>query len=603
MDFFEESADLLIGHVIEVSGTSIRVEIDNTLSDLTRVVNGRVCPVGQLASIIKIHYGRRILFAYVRLLRMRSEVALEFGQKPIAPADDSRILEADLFAEGSWRHGSEGGVLQFSRGVETYPLPLQKAYLTTPDEMEMIFASAEGNAENGSTSPLVPIAEYVGANGAICRANIDKLFGQHCAVLGSTGSGKSGTVAAILRSTIETKTAENESLHPRIVLIDPHGEYSSAFKKEGVVFRAYAASAEDAAQAALPLRLPLWLMSGDEIRSLIIGKTEHEATSQNNVIYKALKHARMVSAELVEPLPANVLGDQESTKKDGISDADISKFDRDKPIRFGIDEFVRHIDEVQGRKPGKPDIASATDRKSVDSILDKLSVLRSDPRSAYLMSEVDTDTLESVLGQLVSAGEQGQTLKIIDLSGVPNEVAGTLTAVICRILFTYKVWQTRAERERDPLLIVCEEAHRYVPNKGEAQYREAQDAVRRIAKEGRKYGLGLMLVSQRPSDVESTVLSQCNSWIVLRLTNSQDQSHVAQFLPDSLAGITRLLSSLARREAIFVGEAAAIPARIRIRELSDSQLPDSHDISYAKGWSEAPATADSISLVIERWIE
>ncbi|WP_166364453.1 ATP-binding protein, partial [Pseudomonas akapageensis] len=196
----------------------------------------------------------------------------------------------------------------------------------------------------------------------------------------------------------------------------------------------------------------------------------------------------------------------------------------------------------------------------------------------------------------------GSTLKLVDVSGAPNEVAGTLAAMICRLLFSYKVWQTKAQRNVDPLLIVCEEAHRYVPDRGEAQYREAQDAVRRIAKEGRKYGLGLMLVSQRPSDVESTVLSQCNSWVVLRLTNGRDQEHVSKFLPDSLAGITKILSSLARREAIFVGEAAALPARVRIRALDQNQLPDSHDISFAEGWSNAPFGNEDVHDITARWL-
>lgn len=218
------------------------------------------------------------------------------------------------------------------------------------------------------------------------------------------------------------------------------------------------------------------------------------------------------------------------------------------------------------------------------------------------MREDPGDSLDRAILQLTGADVNGSTLKIVDVSGAPNEVAGTLTAMICRMLFSYKVWQTKAERRKDPVLLVCEEAHRYVPDKGEAQYREAQEAVRRIAKEGRKYGLGLMLVSQRPSDVESTVLSQCNSWIVLRLTNGKDQEHVGRFLPDSLAGITKLLSSLSRREAIFVGEAAALPARIRIRALTKDQLPDSEDISFAQGWTQAPLDAQEVKSITDRWL-
>jgi hypothetical protein len=177
-----------------------------------------------------------------------------------------------------------------------------------------------------------------------------------------------------------------------------------------------------------------------------------------------------------------------------------------------------------------------------------------------------------------------------------------LTALIARLLFQYKLWQTREEREKDPVLFICEEAHRYVPNHGEAQYKEAQEAVRRIAKEGRKYGIGLMLVSQRPSDVEATVLSQCNSWIILRLTNASDQEHVSKFLPDSLIGLTKMLPSLTRREAIFVGEAAALPSRIRINKLSANQLPDSNDISFVNGWINEPTKIAELKKISDRWV-
>ena len=178
-------------------------------------------------------------------------------------------------------------------------------------------------------------------------------------------------------------------------------------------------------------------------------------------------------------------------------------------------------------------------------------------------------------GQLLSVDAQP---KIVDLSGVPNEVAGVSSAVIARTLFYLKVWQTPDERQNDPVLLVCEEAHRYVPNRGEAQYEAAQEAIRRIAKEGRKYGIGLLLVSQRPSEVEATVLSQCNSWIVLRIANDADREHVKAILPDSMAGLTKMLSGLRRQEAIFVGQAAVLPSRVLIRTLTPEQLPRSNDI-------------------------
>jgi DNA helicase HerA-like ATPase len=352
------------------------------------------------------------------------------------------------------------------------------------------------------------------------------------------------------------------------------------------------------------LKLPYWLMSSDEFRSLVIGKTEFEATSQTNMVYQAITYARLLCSGLIQNLGDNPQGEAKDNEPvTGITPDQILNFDRDKPIPFLLSEFVKHIDKVQGQKPGKGDnLAASSGRDKIDSILKKLKVLRSNPQLAFLLDEFcsTSPTLETVLSQFIGENED-KNLRIIDISGLPNEVAGPLTALIARLLFQYKLWQTREEREKDPILFICEEAHRYVPNHGEAQYKEAQEAVRRIAKEGRKYGVGLMLVSQRPSDVEATVLSQCNSWIILRLTNSNDQEHVSKFLPDSLVGLTKMLPSLTRREAIFVGEAAALPSRIRINKLKPDQLPDSNDISFVGGWTNEPTKTEKLKEITTRW--
>jgi len=212
----------------------------------------------------------------------------------------------------------------------------------------------------------------------------------------------------------------------------------------------------------------------------------------------------------------------------------------------------------------------------------------------------DTDPFSIIVKQFLGVGNP---VRIVDLSGVPNEVAGVASSVIARTLFSIKLWQTSVERESNPVLLVCEEAHRYVPNRGEAQYEAAQDAIRRLAKEGRKYGIGLLLVSQRPSEVEATVLSQCNSWIVMRITNDTDRGHVQSILPDGLAGLTKILSGLRRREAIFVGQAAMIPSRIMIRDLlkEGKKLPRSHDIDFDKGWQHTPITDEQLLEIGKRW--
>lgn len=601
MSIFREDKDLKIGKIIEVNGNSIKVEIDNKLNNLSRTVEGKVYSIGQMASVIKIHFGRKIIFGFVKMLRMSSESDL-IEEKQLSPSDDSRILEADLFGEATWIESKN--ILNFNRGIETYPLPLQYVYLTTKDELEKIYEAAEQAAETAH-DPMLPIGTYIGSNSAICRANMDKLFGNHCAILGSTGSGKSAAVAAILHAVIKYRYDER-SLCPRIVLIDPHGEYAKAFSDSAIVYRAYSESSVGG-ETSVELKLPYWLMSSDEFRSMIIGKTEHEATSQNNIVYEALSYARMVQAGIVKSLD-DPKGDEIPGLVEGKEENDRLNFDRDKPMPFKMEEFIKHVELVQGRKTDKRESRTASDStwQKVESVLKKIRVLRNNPQLAFIMEEYSSasPSIEDILAQLIGKidGCEKKNIRIIDISGLPNEISGPLTALIARLLFQYKLWQKSDERKIDPILIACEEAHRYVPNQGEAQYKEAQEAIRRIAKEGRKYGIGLMLISQRPSDVESTVLSQCNSWIVLRLTNSRDQDHVARFLPDSLSGLTKILSSLTRREAVFVGEAAALPSRIKIMELTKSQLPDSSDISFVDGWTHDLHDCSKIKEVTDRWV-
>jgi hypothetical protein len=610
MSPFQVVPDLRVGSVVEVAGTEIRIELDGDIAELTRTYAGRVYPIGQFASIIKVHFGRRILVAYVRLLRMRSEMAREEGWSAPPPGEDSRIIQADLFGECVWDEGK--GALDFRRGVRNYPLPGQAVHLTTQEEMRKIYEGAELVAA-GECNRMLPLGSYVGAEGTTCYANMDKLLGLHCAVLGSTGAGKSGTVAAIIHSLLEHKAkAGGDVIRPRIVVIDPHGEYSAAFGARAHVFRAYNLVSEQGATAQ-QLRLPYWVMTGEEFRDLAIGKTEYEATSENNIVYKALTHARLVTrgwakpAEVWEGKPAGSVDPAEPRPTNEGVRAKIAEYDRDTPDPFSLDEFIGHIKKEQGvrNKAGKWEAYAASDFKSHASVLDKLAVLRSDPRLSFMMAEhrAGEPDLPDILGQFVGEMNAGAKadVRVVDISGLPNEVAGPLTAAIARLLFQYKVWQTRAERERDPVLLVCEEAHRYVPDTGLAEYQSAQKAIRRIAKEGRKYGLALMLVSQRPSDVERTVLSQCSSWVVLRLTNAADQEHVIRVLPDNLAGLVRLLPALSRQEAIFVGEAAAVPARVMIRTLKNEQLPNSGDISFVEGWAKPPQEKSEIEKVVKRW--
>ncbi len=587
---FDVVKDLRIGHIVEVSGTSVRIELDGDVTELTRSHAGRVYPIGQMGSIIKIHFGRNLVFGFVTLLRMRSEDLIEQGQV-IPPEADQRIMEVELFAEGVWQAGASN--LHFKRGVTTYPLPRQGVYLLTWDEATLLYAAAEGQRKESEFDPLVEFATYVGAEGTQCRANIDRMFSMHCAVLGSTGSGKSGAVAAVLHSLLDHRAKKDLLCHPRIIVIDPHAEYGAAFKDRAVLFRAYDPLNNEETEGE-SVELPYWLMSADEFRMLVIGKTEQEATSQNNIVYKALTHARMAAAGLVDPVPADFVAPPNDglepdapRPKEGVQQEALDAFDSDKPRPFSLDEFFNHIKFRQAVKADGKAISATDYNQKFKSIVDKLGVLRRDPRVRFMMKSwtENSVTLSAILRQFVGdVDDADRDLRILDISGLPNEVAGPLTAALARLLFRYKIFQTPKERERDPVLLVCEEAHRYVPDRGEAEYAAAQGAVRRIAREGRKYGLGLMLVSQRPADVESTVIAQCGTWLVLRLTNQADQQHVARFLPDGLSGMTKSLPNLGQQEAIFVGEGAALPARVRINDLAADQLPQSRNAQFAMGW-------------------
>lgn len=616
---FTPVEDLKIGQVVEVAGTHVKVQVSDKISELSRTYNGRVYPVGQIGSMVKIHYGRKVIFGLVTLLRMRTEELLESGQA-ISTDSDQRVMEIQLLAEGSWN--SSKSKLSFKRGIKTYPLPQQGVFLLTNEETTCVYESAEGKSDE-KINPLVAFATYSAAESTFCRANINTMFGMHCAVLGSTGSGKSGTVAAIIHSVLEHKPEKftDKTLAPQIIVIDPHGEYGAAFKKRAIQYRAYNLATNLETQIdelQKEIKLPYWLMSSDEFINLVVGKTERSATSQNNTVQKALAHARMVAAGILKPCPNDFGADLSHLTNfddpdfcNGKDPADAQEFDIDKPRPFCLNEFENHIRYIQGGRWNKDKheslTASALASSSVPAVLDKLKVLRRDKRLLFLMENYSADNhlqLADIFNQLVGQpAEENKDIKIIDISGLPNEVAGPLTALISRLLFQYKVFQIQTEKEQDPILLVCEEAHRYVPDKGEAQYSAAQDAIRRIAREGRKYGIGLMLVSQRPSDVDSTVISQCGTWVVLRLTNSSDQQHVARFLPDGLSGMVNVLPVLSQQEAIFVGEGAALPSRIRIRDLKPHQLPDSTTIPFAAGWAKERLTIEQLKKIAQRMSE
>lgn len=567
---------LAIGTLIEVDGTRIVAELDAQRADLTRVYNGTAYPIGQFGSILKIHFGRKLLYAYVSRLRMKADFDRERGITVVGPSQ-ARVIEADLFGEAEWVRDSDGWELEFERGVSTFPLPQQRVFLTPRAELTLVFGRG-----NRST---IQLGEIVGSGGTPFYLDIDELLGKHTAVLGSTGAGKSGTVAYVLHALLDHGVVHSiENWSPTIVILDPHNEYGDAFRDSHL-----RCSTDEGS-----LLLPYWMLDLDETVSLFVGHSERAATSLTNILKVALLESRREGASLIgldrdrvtvdSPVPY-VLGDPSGLDHFGCREGALDL--------NGLVGFINRQRPADSRDKSK--------HEEFSRLIRRLDALCRDSRLTFMMSSwsySQHDPLQSVMAQFIGGTKP---IRIVDFSGVPNEIAGTASSAIARLLFNAKVWQTPDERRHSPVLLVCEEAHRYMPNTGEAQYAAARQAIQRIAKEGRKYGIGVMLVSQRPSELDATVLSQCNSWIVLRISNDADRAHIRAVLPDSLAGLSKVLSGLRQREVIVVGQAATVPARVRVEKLAQERRPNSHDIRFVDGWSKHRPSEEHLAEVGLRW--
>ena len=326
----EPIENLAIGKIIEVDGSRIIAELNADLTELSRIYGGEVYPIGQFGSIVRVHFGRRLIYAFVGRLRMKAEYEVERGMLP-STSGDERIIEADLFGEGEWQHSNDGHgpKLEFERGVATYPLPQQTLYLTPKSDLRYIYGHADGAS--------IQLGEHVGSGGAPCYAHLNELLGKHTAILGSTGAGKSAAVAAMLHGILDRgQTLGRETWHPRIVILDPHNEYSSAFPAHAHL------STEDGT-----LRLPYWLLNFQETVALLIGKTEFVATSQANIVKGALTAARQEGA--------HVLG------------LDADAITVDSPVPYSLETFRAAVESDKPTQPSR--------QESHNSILQKLDVL------------------------------------------------------------------------------------------------------------------------------------------------------------------------------------------------------------------------------------
>jgi len=521
-----------IGIVVEIAGSGSQIRMDaKTVAGLQSHADPSIAMSGQVGSQIKTAVGKSWLIANVRTLK-----AGEAGEL---------VAHVDFLGEGN--RDSAGKMTNFRRGVTRYPIPGAEVFPVSTEDMRAIFAASdEPHIEIGTVYPTDDI------RGALY---VDPMLGKHFAVLGSTGTGKSTSVSLILHRISEL------SPEGHIVMIDPHGEYSAAFKGCGELFNVD------------NLQLPYWLMNFEEHCEVLLTTHGSERQRDADILAKCLLAARTKGKDMSQ----------------------YGKVTVDSPIPY----LLTDLNAIIVNEMGKLDRAG--DTIPFQRLKTKLEELRADPRYTFMFSGMMvSDSMGGFLAKLFRLPSQGRPISIVDVSGVPSEITSVVVSVLARMVFDYSIW-SRTEAQR-PLLLVCEEAHRYVPKD---EHSETGQAVRkileRIAKEGRKYGVSLGLITQRPSDLAEGVLSQCGTIISMRLNNDRDQACVRAAMPEGARGFLDAIPALRNRECIVCGEGVAIPIRVRFDDLEPEKRPASSDPSFARLWRETGDEEGIISRTIKRW--
>ena len=460
--------------------------------------------------------------------------------------DSGAILaNIDFLGEGE-EEKLTGRIHSFRRGVTRYPIPGSLVYPATSNDLRQIYAS------DGRTS--IQIGTVFPTRDIRAGLYIDALLGKHFALLGSTGTGKSTSAALILHRICQSAPQGH------IVMIDPHGEYAAAFRHSGVIF--------DTSN----LQLPYWLLNFEEHCEVLLTSHGVDRQVDADILAKCLLQARMKS-RLAEGL---------------------GKVTVDSPIPY----LLSDLSTILQNEAGKLD--KGTSSVPYMRIKGKLDELKGDPRYQFMFSGVLVgDTMADFIGKILRLPAMDKPISIVDVSGVPSEVTSTVVAVLGRLIFDFAIWAR--DEETRPVLLVCEEAHRYVPNERNADGSSVGRILSRIAKEGRKYGVSLGLITQRPSDLAEGVLSQCGTIIAMRLNNDRDQAFVKAAMPEGARGFLDSIPALRNRECIICGEGVSIPIRVSFDELEEMRRPASADPSISELWRNAGGEEDMVQRTVMRW--
>jgi len=467
------------------------------------------------------------------------------NQKQDTKAPGGILAAVDFLGEGD-EERLTGRIHSFRRGVTGYPIPGALVYPATSQDLRQIYASdGRASVQIGNVYPTKDI-----------RAGlyIDAMLGKHFALLGSTGTGKSTSAALILHRICEAAPEGH------IVMIDPHGEYNAAFRNTGLVL--------DVSN----LQMPYWLMNFEEHCEVFLTSSGNARQEDADILSRCLLEARM----------KNRLAEQ------------MGKITVDAPIPYLLSDLTNIIQNHMGK------LDKASTSAPYQRIKNKIDEIKGDPRYQFMFSGMlVSDTMPDFLTKVFRLPANGQPISIVDVSGVPSDITSTVVAVLSRLVFDFAIW-AREEKTR-PILLVCEEAHRYVPNERNADGSSVGRILSRIAKEGRKYGISLGLITQRPSDLAEGVLSQCGTIISMRLNNDRDQAFVKAAMPEGARGFLDSIPALRNRECIICGEGVSIPIRATFDDLEEFKRPASEDPSFSQLWTESGGEEDMMSRTVQRW--
>ncbi|UIJ45932.1 DUF87 domain-containing protein [Sphingomonas cannabina] len=523
-----------IGAVFEIAGSSSQVLFDlTTIDSLADHDDAAIASAGQVGSQIKMQVGASWLVANIRALRLSDK------------HENRVVAQVDFLGEGD-QEKLTGKLYRFRRGVTRYPTPGTAVFPVSTADLKQIYAADDrAHVEIGTVYPTKDIRAAL---------YVDAMLGKHFALLGSTGTGKS-TAAALILHRICQLAPEGH-----VVMIDPHGEYSAAFRTTGAIY--------DVSN----LQMPYWLMNFEEHCEVFVTTSGSDRQIDSDILAKCLLAAK---------------------GKNRLA-AEIGKLTVDSPIPYLLSDLLNLIQLEMGKLDRAGDTAPYLRLKA------KIEEIKSDPRYSFMFSGMlVADSMATFLSRVFRLPSDGRPISIIDVSGVPSEITSVVVAVLSRMVFDFAIW-SRGEAQR-PILLVCEEAHRYVPNERNADGSSVGRILSRIAKEGRKYGVSLGLITQRPSDLAEGVLSQCGTIIAMRLNNDRDQAHVRAAMPEGARGFLDSIPALRNRECIVCGEGVATPIRVLFDTLDEDKRPASGDPLFSELWRETGGEEGLIERTIKRW--